>query len=199
MKIKFDPEWCNFKTNASCYHCNISQFKRRKNEYAFPALLHRLLDTFRWEHFFSRSNCCPRYVGRFVDRHIRPILSDRCFACHGPDAQSRESDLRLDVFDGPEGAHAWVIEPGSVEDSEFWNRITTDDDSELMPPPDSHKPPLSDAERQLIKTWIESGAAYEKFWAFEFPLSPAIPPVKNLEWSQQPIDLHVLSNWRVQV
>ena len=127
------------------------------------------------------------------DRDIRPILSDRCFACHGPDADSREAGLRLDIADGAEGAHTFAIEPGSAEDSEVWNRITSDDESEIMPPPNSHKPRLTKSQQRLFRKWIDSGAVYKKFWAFEQPVTPGTPSVKNSDWSDQPIDLHVLS------
>ncbi|WP_231616114.1 PSD1 and planctomycete cytochrome C domain-containing protein [Novipirellula artificiosorum] len=126
------------------------------------------------------------------NRDIRPLLSDRCFACHGPDAESRESGLRLDQPGGDEGAIGFVIEPGSVADSEMWNRITTDDESEIMPPPDSHLKPLSKQELSLVRRWIESGAEYEGYWAFEPPALPDVPVVKDPSWSEQTIDLHVL-------
>ena len=99
-------------------------------------------------------------------RDIRPILADRCFACHGPDTKSREADLRLDVATGDDGAHAAAIEPGSAEDSELWLRITSTDDDTRMPPPDAHVMPLNDREQQLIRDWINAGAPYETFWAF---------------------------------
>ncbi len=123
---------------------------------------------------------------------IRPLLSSRCFACHGPDAESREAGLRLDQADGDEGAIGFAIEPGSVEDSEMWSRITTDDESILMPPPESHLKPLSKTEQQLIRKWIESGADYEEFWAFALPTEPAVPEVKNSNWSDETIDQFVL-------
>ena len=126
------------------------------------------------------------------DRDIRPLLSDRCFACHGPNAESREAGLRLDQAGGEEGAIGFVIQPGSVEESELWNRITADDESEIMPPPDSHLKPFSEKELGLIRRWIESGARYEGFWAFEPPVMPVSPVVKNKSWSEQTIDLHVL-------
>ena len=113
------------------------------------------------------------------DRDIRPLLSNRCFACHGPDSESRKAGLRLDKPDGEEGAIGFVIEPGSLEDSELWNRITSDDASELMPPPDSHLKPLTESELDSIMRWIESGAKYERFWAFVPPAVPTPPAVKN--------------------
>lgn len=132
------------------------------------------------------------------NQDIRPILSDRCFACHGPDAESREADLRLDQSDGPDGAYASAIVPGSIEDSEVWSRIISDDPDYQMPPPNSQKPMLSSSERLKFKRWIESGAEYKKFWAFETPNMPAAPSVRNSEWSQHPIDLHVLAKLESQ-
>ena len=112
-------------------------------------------------------------------RDIWPILSDRCFACHGPDAHDRKAKLRLDQADGPHGAYRTnrddlhVIKPGNLLESEFWYRISTDDPELIMPPPKAHKPTLSKAEQAKFKEWIESGAKYEKFWAFEPPKKAA--------------------------
>lgn len=125
-------------------------------------------------------------------RDIRPLLSNRCFACHGPDAGSREGGLRLDQPDGDEGAIGYAIEPHSVEDSEVWHRITADDDSMLMPPPDSHLKPFNEEETELIRRWIESGAVYEDFWAFRVPERPQPPVTQNAEWSAQTVDQFVL-------
>ncbi len=126
------------------------------------------------------------------NRDIRPILSDRCFACHGPNDQSRKAGLRLDRADGPEGAYEMAIEPGSIEDSELWQRIISADADYQMPPPIANKPTLTKGEQELFRNWIESGARYEKFWAFEPPRkTPA--EVENTDWSQQPIDLYVLA------
>ncbi|TWT87027.1 DUF1553 domain-containing protein [Neorhodopirellula pilleata] len=129
--------------------------------------------------------------GVSFDRDIRPLLSSRCFACHGPDAETREAGLRLDVATGDEAAIGFAIQPGSVEDSELWNRITSDDDSMLMPPPESHLKPLSAKEQELIRIWIESGAEYDAFWAFEPPTKSAPPEVQDPAWSNHPIDSHV--------
>ncbi|MFM8408256.1 MAG: c-type cytochrome domain-containing protein [Pirellulaceae bacterium] len=101
------------------------------------------------------------------NRDIRPILSDHCFACHGPDANRREADLRLDTETGLLGSDG---EPGPVvggklSESRLWERVTTDDPQTRMPP-DSTGKPLSDAQRTLLGRWIEQGAAYEGHWAF---------------------------------
>lgn len=131
-------------------------------------------------------------------RDIRPLLSNRCFACHGPDAGSREGGLRLDQPDGDEGAIGYAIEPHSVEDSEVWHRITADDESMLMPPPDSHLKPFNEEETELIRRWIESGAVYEDFWAFRVPERPQPPVTQNAEWSAQTVDQFVLRNLESQ-
>lgn len=126
------------------------------------------------------------------NRDIRPLLSSRCFACHGPDEGSREAGLRLDQADGDEGAIGYAIEPGSFEDSELWNRIISDDESVVMPPPESHLKPFNERERQLIRQWIDSGADYEDFWAFTPPTRPTTVSLQNDQWSGQPIDQYVL-------
>ena len=131
------------------------------------------------------------------NRDIRPILSDRCFACHGPDAGERKAKLRLDRADGPEGAYrvhdgSTAVKPGSIAQSALWDRVTTGDADDLMPPAKSHKKPLSKAEQDLVREWIEGGARYENFWSFVPARMPEVPQVKNREWSKLPVDLHVL-------
>jgi hypothetical protein len=123
------------------------------------------------------------------NRDIRPLLSDRCFHCHGPDEADRQAGLRLDRADGPEGAHQSAIQPGQVESSELYARITSEDPEQVMPPPDSHKKPLTDKEKQLIRRWIEQGAAYQGFWAFETPVMPNLPT----DGKANPIDSLVLA------
>ena len=86
-----------------------------------------------------------------------------------------------------------MLKPGAVEESELWHRITTDDPDMVMPPPEAKKPPITEAERTVIRKWIEAGAPYDDFWAFVPPTRPAQPPVKNREWSQHPIDQFVLA------
>ena len=97
------------------------------------------------------------------NRDIRPILSDKCFYCHGPDKNTREADLRLDVREAAVEMEAIV--PGDVKASESYWRITSDDEDELMPPPESHKSLTAD-EKKLITKWIEQGAEYEAHWAY---------------------------------
>lgn len=142
----------------------------------------------------------PREGGRLdpirFGRDVRPILSDRCFVCHGPDEGTRKADLRLDLFTGatrerPEGPPAIV--PGDADASELWRRITSDDPDVRMPPPDSNKRPLSDDEREAIRLWIEAGAEYEPHWAFEQPRRAPAPAVSGEDWCRGEIDRFVLA------
>jgi hypothetical protein len=119
------------------------------------------------------------------NRHIRPILSENCYACHGFDPKHRSADLRLDTFEGATAEGAIV--PGDVLKSIAWQRIISDDPDEVMPPPKSHKPPLSSAQRALLKTWIEQGAKYEKHWAFTPPQKSVLPA----EGADHPVDAWV--------
>ena len=114
---------------------------------------------------------------RSFNQDIRPILSDKCFACHGSDAKHRKGELRLDTQDGAFGkaeSGAVAIKPGDPKGSELWARINATDEDEIMPPPKSHKT-ISDAEKVRIREWIEQGAKYQKHWAFEVPVKAALP------------------------
>lgn len=130
---------------------------------------------------------------------VRPILSDKCFNCHGPDANKREAGLRLDIAaeaykalkDHPR-AHAVV--PGKPDLSELFVRVSSTDSAIRMPPVTSHLPGLSEAEIAVIKKWIEQGGKYEKHWAFVTPVKPAMPKVKNESWPKNEIDRFVLKN-----
>ncbi|MDB4372567.1 DUF1553 domain-containing protein [Mariniblastus sp.] len=124
------------------------------------------------------------------NRDIRPLLSDRCFHCHGPDEEDRKEGLRFDQRNGDEGALN-VLVPGDADASELYQRITSDDPDLVMPPPDSHKKPLSEDEKKRFQSWINEGAAYQTFWAFT-PLSQPTPPENiNDSWSTSPIDQFV--------
>ncbi|HRH60323.1 MAG TPA: DUF1549 domain-containing protein, partial [Chitinophagaceae bacterium] len=127
---------------------------------------------------------------------IRPILSDKCFKCHGPDAKQRKAKLRLDVPDSAfaplketKGAFAFV--PGKPEQSEVYKRIISDDPTYQMPEPASHLGMLSEHEIALIKKWIGQGAKYEKHWAFVAPKKSALPAVKEKDWCKNEIDYFV--------
>ncbi len=128
-------------------------------------------------------------------RDIRPILSDRCFKCHGPDPASRQEELRLDLREdaiADRGGYA-VIVPGDPEASELWHRIDAHDDDELMPPADSNKKRLTAEEKELVRRWIADGAVYEKHWSFVPPARPEPPPVKNQAWVRNEVDQFILA------
>ncbi|MCH2179161.1 MAG: DUF1553 domain-containing protein [Mariniblastus sp.] len=107
------------------------------------------------------------------DKQIKPILSDRCYHCHGPDEQARMADLRLDERDGA----LQVVLPGDPASSELWSRLISEDPDLVMPPPDS-KLQVTPSERELIKAWIQQGAPWKKHWSFE-PRALVLPPVVN--------------------
>ena len=125
---------------------------------------------------------------------IRPILSDNCYACHGPDAKSRQANLRIDTkagaFSEPSGYP--VIVPGKPEESELHLRITSNDDNYRMPPAGFNKT-LTPEQIEAITQWIGEGAKWEEHWAFTTPVRPTPPDVKNRNWVQNPIDAFILS------
>lgn len=124
------------------------------------------------------------------NRDIRPILSNHCFQCHGPDEKKRDGDRRLDTFDGAtedvDGTRAIV--PGKPEESELWKRIISHDRDEVMPPPKSKKPPLTAEQLAKVKAWIEQGAKYEGHWAFLPVAKPAPPEVSDERSVKNEID-----------
>ena len=129
--------------------------------------------------------------------HIRPILSDKCFKCHGPDANKREAGLRLDKQESAFGPlkntkGAFAIVPGKPELSEMYKRISSEDSTYQMPTPDSHLGVLTEREISLVRKWIQQGARYERHWAFEKPVMPALPEVDDTKWVINPIDRFIL-------
>jgi hypothetical protein len=127
---------------------------------------------------------------------IRPILSDKCFACHGPDAKKREAGLRLDVAESAYGklkeGKGFAIFPGKPEQSEVYKRITSLDPTYQMPTPESHLGLLNESEVGLVKKWIEQGARYEQHWAFAAPRKSALPRVADDNWPRNEIDYFTL-------
>jgi Protein of unknown function (DUF1553)/Protein of unknown function (DUF1549)/Planctomycete cytochrome C len=123
-------------------------------------------------------------------RQIKPILANKCFACHGPDEKERKAELRLDLRDE---AVPSVIKPGDGEHSEVVVRITTDDADSRMPPADSKKPAVTASEAKLIQQWIDQGAEYDAHWAYVAPKQPAIPTVNDKAWPANPIDDFILA------
>lgn len=127
---------------------------------------------------------------------VRPILSDKCFNCHGPDANKRAEDLRLDT---PEGAYKalkdteneYAIVPKNLEKSQLYQRITATDSTELMPPYDSNLK-LSQYEIKVLKKWVEQGAAYKPHWAFVAVTKPEMPQLENTDWAKNELDYFIL-------
>ena len=127
------------------------------------------------------------------NRHIRPILADKCFACHGPDASHREADLRLDSAAGATAdlGGRQAITPGKPEASELVRRITSPAVDERMPPAESGKE-LSADEIALLRRWIEQGAEYQPHWSYVAPRRPPVPPVRQADWPAGPLDGFIL-------
>ena len=124
------------------------------------------------------------------NRDIRPILSENCFYCHGVDGNKREADLRLDVREDALAMEA--IMPGSLEDSEMYYRIHSEDEDEIMPPPESNRI-LTAEQKKILDRWIKEGAQYEKHWAFVAPIKKQVPQVRKPNWVRNPIDGFILS------
>lgn len=118
----------------------------------------------------------PVPAGIEFNRDIRPILSDNCFSCHGPDGSHRKAGLRLDLRD--EAIAAEAIVPGNASQSGLLDRVFSSDKNDLMPPPESHKT-LAAEQKETLKRWIEQGAVYQRHWAYEKPVKAAIPPGEN--------------------
>ena len=128
------------------------------------------------------------------NHHVRPILSENCFFCHGPDEEMQKADLRLDTVEGATedlGGYAAIV-PGDPEKSEAWMRILSDDPDDQMPPPESHRE-LSLADREILRRWIADGAQYDPHWAFMAPERPEVPEVDDKDWGKNPIDSFILS------
>jgi mono/diheme cytochrome c family protein len=129
------------------------------------------------------------------NRDIRPIISENCIACHGPDKEKRKANLRLDdqasaraeLKDGK-----WAIVPGKPDESELIRRVTTQDEDDVMPPRKTNKK-LTAAQIEKLRAWIAAGAAYAKQWSLVKPERPALPKVKNKSWARNPIDLFILA------
>ncbi len=122
------------------------------------------------------------------NRDIRPLLATNCFQCHGPDGKERKAKLRLDT----EAGVRRVFVAGRPGESEAWLRITSSDEAERMPPPDSHRE-LKRDEIELIGRWIEEGAKWEGHWAFNPPRRPPLPDVGDPDWCRDAIDRFVLA------
>lgn len=124
---------------------------------------------------------------------VRPILSDKCFACHGPDKNKQEAGLRLDIEQFAKAPlkqtkGAFAIIPGRPEESELIKRVRSTDPTYQMPIPESHLGALNEAEIEILTKWIDQGAKYEKHWAFIPPKKVPLPEVEDKDWVKNEID-----------
>ena len=129
--------------------------------------------------------------------HVKPVLADKCFACHGPDKAKQKAGLRLDLAEAafaelPENPGKYAIKPGSLNGSEFFHRILSADPAYVMPVPSSHLS-LTAKEKAILVKWIEDGAVYQPHWAFVKPEKPPVPAVKNGIHIINPIDNFIFS------
>jgi hypothetical protein len=133
------------------------------------------------------------------NRDIRPILSDTCFICHGPEDKSRQGNLRLDskedVFAERNGYR--IIVPGNSAASRLYQKVSSKEDAARMPPAYSGKS-LTPKQIELLRVWIDQGAKWQSHWAFDPPKRPAIPEVKDKTWPKNPIDYFVLARLEAQ-
>jgi hypothetical protein len=127
-------------------------------------------------------------------RDVRPILSDNCFLCHGPDQSTRKANLRLDLQQDAITArrNGTPVVPGKPDESLLYKKITEIDPARRMPPISTHKT-LTDAQKTTIRTWIEQGAEWKQHWAFVAPVRPPLPVVNDRKWARNPIDRFVLA------
>lgn len=132
--------------------------------------------------------------------HVKPILSDRCFACHGPDAQKREANLRLDIEESAyaalESEAGRALIPGDVRHSQLTKRILSEDSDFIMPPPESNLS-LTDAEKALLIKWIKQGAEYKPHWAFIKPEQASVPKT-GADWALNEIDHFIAAKMKRQ-
>jgi hypothetical protein len=131
--------------------------------------------------------------------HVKPILSDRCFKCHGPDKNAIEAGLSLHTAEGAytalgERLDHFAIVPFEPEKSTLVHRIYSEDASEMMPPPESNLV-LSSYEKEILKRWVAQGAEYKTHWAFDPPVKPEIPKL-DPSWGSTPIDAFISKKWK---
>ncbi|MFM9910525.1 MAG: DUF1553 domain-containing protein [Chitinophagaceae bacterium] len=159
---------------------------------------------FTWVSYFLLPSCSPELPKDVsfaynnlpekldYNLHVKPILSDKCFSCHGPDKGKLKAGLRLDIAssayaDLPESPGKVAIKPGSLTGSELFHRILSSDPEYRMPSSKSHLS-LSSKEKAILIKWIEQGAIYKPHWAFVKPVKPIVPTVKNKAWTINSID-----------
>jgi hypothetical protein len=153
---------------------------------------HILMTTLCWTAASMTGNAADDRID--FNRDVRPILSNHCFECHGPDAEQRQADLRLDQRSNAIAVHDDVaaIAPGNASVSGMVERITSRDEDLVMPPPDSGER-LSDQQVAVLRQWIDQGATYAKHWSFESISRPATPDVVPADWPKNDVDAFILA------
>ena len=133
------------------------------------------------------------------NRDIRPILSETCYTCHGPDEKTRRAKLRLDIREGAfaERDGYSILKPGDSQGSELFRRVTTSDEDDRMPPRDEDES-LTENQIELLRRWIDSGAVWEQHWAFIKPEAAPVPSSKDSTWARNEIDHFILSELETQ-
>ncbi len=167
-----------------------------KCRFSKSAILSLLCATFFFPISVVAEDSMPERIE--FNRHIRPILSNNCFFCHGPDRNKQQADLRLDRRDNAtldRDGHAAIV-PGDAAASSLVQRILTEDLDDRMPPPDSNHT-LSDHEKALLQAWIEQGAAYEAHWAYIAPKVVSPAAVDDTDWARTPVDAYLLGDLQV--
>ena len=127
---------------------------------------------------------------------VKPILSDKCYTCHGPDDKARKANLRLDNEDGfykalEDNPNHFVIDKNNLVESEILKRISSKNSIYKMPPPESNLD-LSDREKEILKKWVLQGGKWKKHWAYIKPELPIVPEVENINWTTNEIDYFIL-------
>jgi mono/diheme cytochrome c family protein len=154
----------------------VGRFMYTRNLWSVLALT--VLTAFRAAPASGDDSAAEQQVKVSFNHQIRPILSDKCFQCHGPDAEDRQADTRLDI-------------PDEADLEAIVDRITSTDPDVMMPPPDSNKQ-LTQSQIAALKQWVQQGAPYEKHWAFLPPAAPAVPVIDGAHTSDHPVDRFVL-------
>ena len=126
---------------------------------------------------------------------VKPILSDKCYTCHGPDDKARKANLRLDIESGfykslEDNPNHYVINKNNPEKSEILNRINSENASYVMPPPESNLK-LSDREKEVLKKWVDQGGNWEPHWAYTKPKLPNVPEIDKENWASNEIDYFI--------
>ena len=128
-------------------------------------------------------------------RDILPILSENCFQCHGPDEKARKAHLRLDVPENLKvraNSDLAIVAAGKSAESELIARVTATDPGEIMPPPKSNRK-LTGEQKEILRRWVDQGAVWGKHWAYETPIRPALPSVRNIAWPRNSLDYFILA------